>query len=292
VILQNSTLKAELGLQNVSSINQVARERAFEKKTITEKNSTRDTVIYPVVRPSNTCLLPHCDVPMDEGCTQPLSSDLIINLNTTVFSFRVLFPFVRNLHKLEPLTLTLLITQKSTEVREGKQHTQDSNRSNYAHKLRSEHKTWRKEFTTQMVLKSLIQRIDCVLEESGSLRMISESLVFCSMRLGVPFIALRQLGVVGDQLGRQILPSVEWCTGQSGAPRDMNSSCPVRDLFPFLAKPTVGSSDPLAHRILSGAHRTLLCDYPTVGSATCRPLITQTTVCRGCLWLTGQSGDF
>ena len=50
--------------------------------------------------------------------------------------------------------------------------------------------------------------------------MLSECLVFCSMRLGVPFIALRQLGVVGDQLGRQFLPSVEWCTGQSGAPPD------------------------------------------------------------------------
>jgi hypothetical protein len=41
------------------------------------------------------------------------------------------------------------------------------------------------------------------------------------MRLGVPFIAPRQLGAVGDQLGRQFLPSVEWRTGhvllQSGA---------------------------------------------------------------------------
>jgi hypothetical protein len=46
--------------------------------------------------------------------------------------------------------------------------------------------------------------------------MFLESLVFCSMRLGVPFIAPRQLGAVGDQIERQILPSVEWCTGQSG----------------------------------------------------------------------------
>jgi hypothetical protein len=40
------------------------------------------------------------------------------------------------------------------------------------------------------------------------------------MRLGVPFIALRQLGAVGDKLGRPSLPSVEWRTGQSGAPPD------------------------------------------------------------------------
>jgi hypothetical protein len=36
------------------------------------------------------------------------------------------------------------------------------------------------------------------------------------MHLGVPFIAPRQLGAVGGNLGRPILPSVVWCTGQSG----------------------------------------------------------------------------
>jgi hypothetical protein len=40
------------------------------------------------------------------------------------------------------------------------------------------------------------------------------SLVLSSMRLGVLFIAPRQLGAVGDNLGRQFLPSVGWCTGQ------------------------------------------------------------------------------
>jgi hypothetical protein len=60
------------------------------------------------------------------------------------------------------------------------------------------------------------------------------------MRLGVPFIAPRQLGAVEDNLGRLILPSVVWCTGQSGTPPDSHCSCPVRDLLPFLAHPTVG----------------------------------------------------
>jgi hypothetical protein len=50
--------------------------------------------------------------------------------------------------------------------------------------------------------------------------MLSECLGGSSMRLGVPFIAPRQLGAVGGQLGRQFLPSVEWRTGQSGAPPD------------------------------------------------------------------------
>jgi hypothetical protein len=101
--------------------------------------------------------------------------------------------------------------------------------------------------------------------ESVSLRMLIECLVFCSMRLGVPFIAPRQLGVFGDHLGRQFLPSVEWCTGQSYAPPDIYCSSLVCDLFPFLAKLTVGSLDLLAHRTLSGAHQTVWCDHPTVG---------------------------
>jgi hypothetical protein len=86
-----------------------------------------------------------------------------------------------------------------------------------------------------MELKSLTQSIKCVEAESGSLRMLRECFVFfCSMHLGVPFIAPRQLGAVGDQLGRQFLPSVEWCTGQSGAPPDSHCSSPVRDLLLYL----------------------------------------------------------
>jgi hypothetical protein len=52
--------------------------------------------------------------------------------------------------------------------------------------------------------------------------MLSECLDDSSMRLGVPFIASRQLGAVGDQHGRLSLPSVEWRTGQSGVPPDMS----------------------------------------------------------------------
>jgi hypothetical protein len=44
------------------------------------------------------------------------------------------------------------------------------------------------------------------------------------MRLGVPFIAPRQLGAVGAPFGRQFLPSVRGRTRQSGVPPDMNSA--------------------------------------------------------------------
>jgi hypothetical protein len=49
-------------------------------------------------------------------------------------------------------------------------------------------------------------------------------LSFSSMRLGVPFIAPRQLGAVKSKTGRLILPSVDWCTGQSGAHRTLSGA--------------------------------------------------------------------
>jgi hypothetical protein len=103
------------------------------------------------------------------------------------------------------------------------------------------------------------------------------------MRLGVPFIAPRQLGAVEDQLGRPILPSVEWCTGQSGAPPDNYCSCPVLDFFPYEEQPTVGPQDRLAHR-------TVRCAQPTVGTTTCRAKIARPTLGAGGHWFTGQSG--
>jgi hypothetical protein len=178
----------------------------------------------------------------------------------------VFFSHLRGISTSWSLSSLKYRSQRSTRVREGKQHTQDLNpQHTHTHKPRLELETQHGEFTTQTELKSQTQRIKCVEAKSGSLRMLSECLVLCSMRLGVPFIAPRQLGAVGDQLGRQFLPSVEWCTGQSGAPPDNHCSSSVRDIFPFLVKPTVGSLDLLAHRTLSGAHRTVRCAHPTVG---------------------------
>jgi hypothetical protein len=49
---------------------------------------------------------------------------------------------------------------------------------------------------------------------------IKGCLVISSMRIGVPFIAPRQLGAIESIPGRQFLPSDDWRTGQSGAPPD------------------------------------------------------------------------
>jgi hypothetical protein len=132
-----------------------------------------------------------------------------------------------------------------------------------------------------------------------------------SMRLGVPFITPRQLGAVEGIFGRQYLPSVGWCTGQSSAPPDIPCSLSGADSLPILAQPTIEDLEPLAHRTLFGAHRTVRCPHLTVGSATRHARIARPTVGspdspvnysrtpviasrerrlrRG--WLTGQSGD-
>jgi hypothetical protein len=105
------------------------------------------------------------------------------------------------------------------------------------------------------------------------------------MRLGVPFIAPRQLGAVGGQQGRLSLPSVEWRTGQSGAPPDNHCRWSGADLLPILAQTTVASPGQMAHRTLSGAHRTVRCPLPTVGAGHASP-----ANCVADRWHTGQSG--
>jgi hypothetical protein len=54
--------------------------------------------------------------------------------------------------------------------------------------------------------------------------MLKGCLVFSSMRLGVPFIAPRQLGAVEHKSGKPFLPSVIGGTGQSGAHRTLSGA--------------------------------------------------------------------
>jgi hypothetical protein len=136
----------------------------------------------------------------------------------------------------------------------------------------------RNKFTTRMELKSLRKSIKCVETECGRFRMLKVCLGDSSMRLGFPFIAPRHLGAVGGILGRQFLPSVGWRTGQSGVPPDSPCSCLVRDLLSFQMHPTVAVLRQLAHRTLSGAHRTVRCPLPTVGSPTRRAWIVRSTI--------------
>ena len=111
------------------------------------------------------------------------------------------------------------------------------------------------------------------------------------MRLGVPFIALRQLGAVGGQLGRPNLPSVGWCIGQSGAPPTVTVAvwCAI-SFHIWRIRPLV----------LGVGWRTGHCPVHTGQScvpnrpllrATRRPQIARLTVGADDHWLTGQSGE-
>jgi hypothetical protein len=86
------------------------------------------------------------------------------------------------------------------------------------------------------------------------------------------------------------LPSVRWCTGQSGAPPDNHCRRSGEDLFPFLAQMTVAAPWQLAHRTQSGAHRTVRCPLSTVGAGHTSPVDCAADRCAGGRWLTGQSG--
>jgi hypothetical protein len=110
--------------------------------------------------------------------------------------------------------------------------------------------------------------------------MLRECLVCSSRRLGVPFIAPRQLGAFESIPERQFLPSVAWRTGQSGAPPD-TVRCGFLSFF--------GEADRWRFRAV-GAPDTVWCPLLTVGSVTCRARITRPTVGPADCWLTGQSG--
>jgi hypothetical protein len=132
-----------------------------------------------------------------------------------------------------------------------------------------------------MKLQLLSQRIKCAESKSWCLGMLRECLVLSSMRIGVPFIAPRQLGAVKCIPGRQFLPSVAWRTGQSGAPPD-TVRCGSPSLF--------GEADHW-HLGAVGAPDTVRCipdslvPHPTVGA--CHASRADSSA--DC-WLTGQSG--
>jgi hypothetical protein len=104
------------------------------------------------------------------------------------------------------------------------------------------------------------------------------------MRLGVPFIAPRQLGAVGGQQGRSSLPSVGWRTRQSGVPPDSHCRWSGADLLPILVQTTIADSWQLAHR-------TVRCPLPTVGANHASLADCAADRCGSDHWLTGQSGE-
>jgi hypothetical protein len=115
----------------------------------------------------NTCLV---HVGASQWTRVALNSFQVIQWSTWIPQcsfFLYSFPFVRNLHNLEPLALTMKWSQRSTYVRVGRAtHTSLKARA----KTRTQVTTWalrsHTEFSTQEELKLLSQRIKCAREMS------------------------------------------------------------------------------------------------------------------------------
>jgi hypothetical protein len=149
---------------------------------------------------------------MDESCTQLLSSNPMINLNTTVFLF-LLFPVYEESPQLGVSRPYNKDQSESTRVRErSNTHKSTAIRTHTAKAWAQMNST---KFTTRTELKSLRMSIECAKTEYEWSRVLKVCLVFSFMRLGVPFIAPRQLGAVESNPGRQSLPSVGWRTGHT-----------------------------------------------------------------------------
>jgi hypothetical protein len=145
--------------------------------------------------------IPRCGVPTDEGCTQPLSSDPKINLNTMVlfissislceesshFGVSHLTQKILNEHKSKEgiATHTKARVAALTRTQDKNKHTKAAQRS-YSEKCSN---LYHSESNAQM-------------QSLGILGCVKRCLVYYSMRLGIPFIAPRQLGAVGAPFGR------------------------------------------------------------------------------------------
>jgi hypothetical protein len=75
---------------------------------------------------------------MDEGCTQPLSSDPMINLNTTVFLFLITFLVCKESPQVGVSRPYNKYQCEDTRIREGSKHTQiHSNTHTHSQELSS-----------------------------------------------------------------------------------------------------------------------------------------------------------
>jgi hypothetical protein len=163
--------------------------------------------------------------------------------------------------------------KRSTEVREGRAtHTRLKSQNNHAHKSQLELKTQPTEFTTQMELKSLSQRIKCMKLESWRLRMFLECLEWLLHAPMGPFYSPK---AARSRWRPTRKAKVAFCWV---AHRTVTVDDPVRIYFLFLCR------WPLQRR---GSWRTGHCPVHTgqsrapcrpLARATCRPRIARPTV--------------
>ena len=113
----------------------------LEDNNCNKVNRQKTQQFYPMVRPMPT---PRCGDLLRSRVALNLSQVIQrSNLSTTIFFLISSFPFVRNLHKLESLTLTQLISSKTTRVKGEVENTWDKTSklaATHAHKWRERSK--------------------------------------------------------------------------------------------------------------------------------------------------------
>jgi hypothetical protein len=119
-------------------------------------------------------------------------------------------------------------------------HTRDEITATHAHKSREEHRRQCSRVTAQTLAQISNYQPKSVVVVSRCCRMFNGCLVYCSMRLKVPFIALKVSGAVGAPFERPWLPSVRGCTGLSGTHQTLHNAMTTNHLigwFPILGAP-------------------------------------------------------
>jgi hypothetical protein len=158
-------------------LNQVAIERALAKKSITEK-ATQETRCF--ISWFGHVTLAYFHVVASQWTRVALNPFQVIQWSTWIpqsFSLEF-FSRLRGISTSWSLSPLQCWSQEKHKSKGGKAtHARLNSQQTHAHKPRCEHKTRRREFTTQTVLKSLTRWIDYVIAESRRLRMFSECLV-------------------------------------------------------------------------------------------------------------------
>jgi hypothetical protein len=168
---------------------------------------------------------------------------------------------VRNLHKLESLTPYTNDHNQNRSKGGNRIHTQEHNAATTRTNAKKRVQWQSDRVMTQKWAQISHQHFRGVVAESRSCNVLKVCWVYCSMRLGIPFIPPRGLGPIEVPFGRPWLPFVCWCTGLSGGALDMSGTLPDRCVLTWLS---------LVTRLIVGAGEEPLLAWRT-GHVRCTP---------------------
>ena len=145
----------------------MAREKILHNMIITRSFNTEKTQWFiPWFGQVQNLPTPRCGVPTDKSCTQLLSSDPMINLNTTVFFFPLIFSRLRGISTTWSLSPLQLNFTKKHGVREGSNTHKSTAKCAHTHGQESSSRDYLK-VLTRTELESLRMTNECAKTECG-----------------------------------------------------------------------------------------------------------------------------